>query len=87
MPALPMYRLLTLAAAVVLTLAAIAYQSWLIGILAGATLNEAIVGLVGELAAMARPATKAERRIARAVESAVTQRTQTINRDTGEHAA
>ena len=34
-----------------------------------------------------RPATKAERRLARAVESAVAQRTLTIDRNTGEHAA
>lgn len=34
-----------------------------------------------------RPASKAERRIARAVESAVAQRTLTIDRNTGEHAA
>jgi hypothetical protein len=71
----------------VLFIAADALDWHVLFVFAGAYLSIILDRAVEDLKASARPATKAERRIARSVESAVAQRSLTLDRDTGAHAA
>lgn len=70
-----------------LLVAGLAFHWHLLLAFSGAYLAIVIEDALRAFKDSAAPATKAERRIARAVESAVAKRTLTINRESGEHAA
>jgi len=80
-----MTHAIALGAAVGITWLGRSLDWYWMGVLAGALLAHAMQDAGAWLVAQSRPATKHERRLAKAVESAVRQRTLTIDRDTGEH--
>lgn len=73
--------------AIALTLAGWRLDLHLLSTLGGAYMALSLEQAGRALLATARPASRAERRMARAVESTVRQRSLTMDRDTGAHAA
>lgn len=66
---------------------AFAFDSVILGICAGAVLDAGLSALGRDLLESIRPATKYERRMAARVEQSVRERSLTLDRNTGEHAA
>lgn len=82
-----MTHAIALSVALLIAVLGFALDFYWMGLFAGALLAHALDELGRWMLDQMKPATRHHRRIANAVESAVRQRSQTLDRDTGEHAA